>query len=249
MGLAQKSEGSEMSIRLLAFGNNYKGTVNELPDCEIDANNVTAMFKPFCASVQTILSADRDKMREATKEFLASLVPNDLGILYYSGHGTTDKVNGKNAEAIVCNDFGLIYDFELRADLNKRADDVMLAMAADSCYSGGLSRITKREGIPRVIPANYCVSHNARRPSRSPTRPNAIYEACSSKETASSTGKGGAWTLAFMKAFSQRQTNTTLTGLHKQIIRWLPSRDYPQHPAFEIDNVLKNRTLKSFIKA
>lgn len=234
-------------IHLLAFGNDYRGTINQLPDCETDAKNVTAMFKPYCASTQTILSATRDAMREATKEFLASLLPNDLGILYYSGHGTTDKVNGKLSEAIVCNDFGLIYDFELRADLNKRADGVMLAMAADSCYSGGLSKAVRREGIPRVIPANYCVSHNARRPSRSPQRPNAIYEACSNKETASSTGKGGAWTNVFRKAFDERKANTTLPGLHKRITQLLPSRDYPQHPQFEIDNVLKNRTLKSFI--
>jgi hypothetical protein len=234
-------------IHLLAFGNNYRDTINELPDCELDAENVHALFEPFCASVQIALSATRAQMRDATAKFLKSLKSGDLGILFYSGHGTTDRVGGKKAEAIVCNDFQLIYDFELRADLNKRAKGVMLAMAADSCYSGGLSKATKHHGKPRVVPANVCIRHAARLPAKTPAKPNAIYEACSANETASSTGHGGAWTNAFIEALGKREEKTTLPALHSRIRKLLPSLDYPQHPQFVCDKSLTGRTLKSFL--
>lgn len=233
-----------MALHLLAIGNNYRGTLNELPDCELDAQNISELFAPYCESVTTLLSKGRESIVKATTKFLSKLGKNDLGILYYSGHGTQTAVNMKISEAIVCNDVRLIYDFELRSLLNERAKGSMLAMAADCCYSGGLSRGI--QGAKRMIPASRCIKHRIERPARMPKGPEALYTAAG-KEPSYSTGQGGAWTLEFMDAFADRKAKTTLPALHKQIIKHLPSDEWPQHPTFECANALAGRTLKSFV--
>jgi hypothetical protein len=239
-----------MSIHLLAIGSNYEGTVNALPDCLIDVANAIKTFEPFCETAESIVGSDatRDNIRSHVACFIGALEPKDLGILYFSGHGTTDKVQGKKVEAIVCDDFELIYDFEMRGDLNKRVDGSMLVALADSCYSGGLSKAFAK-AKPRGMNADDCVGHRVRFPVRTPKRPNAIFEGCAAKEVSYSTGNGGAMTLATLKAFADRKVDTTLPALYKRIRKLLPSKQWPQTPQFQIDKVLEKRTLKSFVEA
>jgi hypothetical protein len=239
-----------MAIKLLAIASNYEGTINQLPDCILDSENIIKTFSPFCDTAESIVGKDatRDGIRSAVATFIGGLQSGDLGILYFSGHGTTDRVQGKKVEAIVCDDFELIYDFEMRVDLNKRADGSMLAAIADSCYSGGLSRGLVK-GKPRTMPAALCVRHRVRFPVRTPKRPNSILEGCDVKEVSYSTGHGGAMTNVLIPAFNERKDNTTLPAIYKRIRKSLPSKQWPQTPQLVIDKVLEKRTLKSFTKA
>lgn len=233
-------------IHLLAMGSNYTGESYALPDCELDCANVVKAFGPYCATATLRIGkqATRAGVRSAVAKFIKELEPTDMGILYWSGHGTTDRVGGKRVEAIVCDGAELIYDFEMRADLNKRAAGSMLVAAADSCYSGGLPRELKRKA--KKLALEHCVRHTAKLPAKTPAKPNAIYTACG-QEVSYSTGKGGAFTLAFLKAFSERKDKTTLPALYQRIRKLLPSREWPQTPTFTCDKSLEGRTLKSFV--
>jgi len=232
-------------IHLLAIASNNRGESCELPDCELDATNIAEAFEPFCASAKCLLAekATRNSIFTAVRKFLATLGKGDLGLLYFSGHGTFDTIKGKRVEAIVCHGLELIYDFELRAELTKRAAGSMLASLADCCFSGGLPR---GHGKARTVAVKHCFKHTAELPTRGVKRPNATYAACRAGEVAFSTGMGGAMTLTFLEAFAERQTNTTLPALHKRIQKMLPNDRWNQHPCFYTDNAMKRRTLQSF---
>ena len=233
-------------IQLLAGATDYPGYDYGLPDCELDCSRVKEAFKPF-AKVKT-LTAKRptyDALRAAVQSFARNLKPSDFGLLYWSGHGTVDSINGRRVEAIVCYGGELYYDFEMRADLNLRPDGAMIAALVDACHSGGLPRGHK--GRVRKLPIADCVRRSVSLPARSPAKPNAIFSACKATELAYSTGDGGAMTLAFLKAFKQRKDKTTLPALFKAIQKELPSDEWPQTPQFVCDDVLAGRTLKSFV--
>jgi len=243
-----------MSIKLLAAGTNYTGTVNELPDCILDVENIADTFKPF-AEVTTLTGADatRAGLMSAVHKFLSSLKKNDLGILWWSGHGTYETIKGKRVEAIVCDGFELIYDFELQTDLLVRQAGSLLMYGADSCYSGGLPRGLSlgatNHGKVRAMPVKSCITHKVIVPTRKAKRPNAGITGCNVKEVSYSTGDGGAMTNAFRAAFATSKQNTTLPALYKRIRKVLPSSEWPQTPQFHCDPVLAKRTLKSFVKA
>ena len=238
-----------MAIHLLAIGNNYRRTVNALPDCELDAKRVAKLFSPYCASTKTLLSKGRTPTIVATQIFLRKLKAGDLGLLYYSGHGTQTAVDQKVSEAIVCNDMRLIYDFEMRELLSQRAKGSLLASAADCCHSGGLTRNQiepARSAMRRAVVASRCIKHLATRPQQLADQPNAVFLACLPEESAYSTGDGGAWTNQFLVAM-RGDTRSTLVANHRKITRRLPSADYPQHPQFECDSRLRRRTVRSFV--
>lgn len=237
-----------MSIRMLAMASNYAGTVNELPDCILDCTRVSTAFKKFC-DVTLLIGKQESRLGviAAVVKLLASLNKGDLGIIYYSGHGTYDSIKGKRESAIVCDDFQLIYDFEMHAELANRVPGSLLMCIADSCYSGGLLPRTLNHGKARTIAISRCVNHDVVRPTRSPEKPNADLTGCSAKEVSYSTGQGGALTNALLPALHARTDKTTLPALYKTIRKTLPSKQWPQTPGFYCDDVLAKRTINSFI--
>lgn len=237
-----------MSIRLLAIGTNYTGESYELPDCELDAENVRTAFAPFCETATTLLGkkATREGITKAVRKLIGSLQKGDLGILYFSGHGTYETIKGKRVEAIVCHGGSVIYDFEKRNEFNKRKAGSFIVAASDSCFSGGMM---KQFGVKaRSVSIKHLYPHRVEVPTRSPRRPNAEFSASAAKEVSYSTGNGGAWTLAMLEEFADRHVNTTLPALHKRIRKHLPNDEYDQSPQFVCDDELKRRTLKSFTK-
>lgn len=170
--------------------------------------------------------------------------PGDLALIGYSGHGTTDKINGKAVQAIVPNDAILLYEFELRQMM---ADMGMAVLLADSCFSYGLARGQLNK--PRAIPLSKCTSPKVVVPPQTASGPHAFFAACKANETAASTGHGGAMTLAILEAFEARKANTTLPALFKRVRKLLPSSEYPQSPQFACADALKRRTINSFIGA
>lgn len=231
-------------IHGLFIGCNYTGTANELPDCELDAERLDDEFAPFLKSGKVLLSnqATRNGMIAALESLKKKMKAGDLALVAYSGHGTTDTIDGKLVQAIVPNDFELIYEFELRRMLT---DLGTAALMADSCYSGGLTR--SMAAGSRFISISRCRPHAVNLPSRKPAAPHAVYSACGPRETAASTGNGGAMTLAILEAFRERKDATTFASLATRVKKLLPSREYMQHPQFTCKNKdFAKRTLRSF---
>lgn len=233
-------------IHLLAIATNYTGESYELPDCELDARNVVAAFKPHCDSVKSLIGskATRAGITKAVRALIGSLKKGDLGLLYFSGHGTYETIKGKRVEAIVCHGGTLIYDFETRIEFNKRVEGSLIAAASDSCYSGGMLRDFKLK--PRTVNVHKLRTHKVDMPTRTPERPDAKLAASNTGEYSYSTGNGGAYTNVFLMEFKKSKFNTTIPSWHKRIRKHLPSDQWPQTPQLQIDDVLKRRTLKSF---
>lgn len=231
-----------MSVHGLFIGNNYRGESFELPDCEMDALSLAEEFEPYLTSGKVLLSKTRRSMISALGSLKDRVTRNyDLALVSFSGHGTTDTINGKQVQAIVCNDGTLIYEFELRQML---ADLGLAALLADSCYAGGLTRGMQRG---KTIPVRFCFTHEAKVPSKLPPQPHARYLACRAGETAASTGHGGAMTLAVLEAFRERKDETTFDALGKRIKQLLPNGEYEQHPVYSCTVAsFGKKTLKSF---
>lgn len=236
-----------MSIHLLAIGCDYKGTSYSLPDCEeYDAQGLDEDLTPYLKSGTVLIgkNAAREGMIAASTKLRSRYRKGDVLLCSFSGHGTTDIVNGKRMQAIVCNDGTLIWEDELRQYL---ADFPLAVFLADSCFSGGLVRSMH---LARTIAIENCVKHVPLATGKVSPNPHAKYLACNEKETAASTGEGGAMTLAVRRSIHETGETTTLAGIAKRIKKLLPNREYTQHPQFVCeDKAFANRTLKSFMRA
>lgn len=235
----------EVSLHLLAIGCNYEGESYALPDCARDAISIAEALEPFAATAKALLNekATRRGMLAAFAKHKTARKKSDTSIISFSGHGTTEPIDGKGVQAIVCNDGTLLYEHELRELL---ADLGPAIFIADCCYSGGLTRGRRKA---RTVPVSHCFRHETIVPRRMPPKPHATYAACRAGETAASTGKGGAFTLALLEAFEKRKDATTLKGLAQGIKALLPTDDYPQHPVFSCaDKAFANRTIRSFAR-
>lgn len=246
-----------MSIHALYIATNYTGTMNALPDCELDAHNWSELLKEWCASETLLLGTDvaRDGILVAGREWLDSLKPGDLGILLFSQHGSREKIKGKWHEAIVCDDLELIYDFETDKMLASRPRNTTLAILADTCYSGGMSRGNPSPRIRRTIALSRCKPHKATPPAKIPSQRGVIYyPGCKEDEYSYSTGNGGAMSLAMQQAVRERGLDATFGWLAKRVAGkrpkgLLPTDEYPQTPQVIASAANLRRTLRSFVEA
>ena len=126
--------------RALLFGLNYRGTKNQLNGCIQDVQNVqrylqTMQFQCNTFTDDTSLRPTYSNILSEIQKFLQTLSPGDIGILWYSGHGSF--ANGKNA--IVPLDFstrGFIYEDQLRSFMQRCPSGVSIFCGIDACYSG-----------------------------------------------------------------------------------------------------------------
>lgn len=238
-----------MTLHLLSVGANYAGESCELPDCALDAENLTLELEPFIKTGKLLTNrkASRKAMIRGVQAGLAKLSRGDGLLCSWSGHGTVDTVGGKTAQAIVSNDMELIYDFELRKLFADRPPGTFVVLLADCCHSGGLTRAFHR-GPVRSVESSVCFKRRGVVvPRKLPPPPTAVYLACRATEFAYSTGRGGAMTNAFIESFRERGDRTTLRSLHAAIKRRLPTEDWPQNPKFECkDTKLAQREIRSF---
>jgi hypothetical protein len=225
-----------MAVHGLFIGNNYAGTPDERPDCELDAKRMHRALGPLCKTKTLLTGADatRNGVLFAGGEIKKHLGPGDLWIVYDSGHGTFERKAGRRVEAIVLHDFELVYDFEMDAliDEGRPASSRVFAFS-DTCFSGGLERGKFRRPV-RSINLRKCKSHPANPPRRDRPLPGvAFVSACLSSETSFSTGHGGAATLAFLAALNKLGAGASFQKLFDLVGGpggALPSEDYPQHP-------------------
>lgn len=217
-------------IHLLAIGCDYKGESYELPDCELDAANVTSKANRFVGDSVSLQGrqVSISSLIDEVHTIADRKADSDPLLAYFSGHGTTTTANGKTIQGIVMNDGSVFWEMELRALLAKISPAVFIA---DSCFSGGLARGGQR--IARYVPFENLPQRPIREAaSVSTSLPRYYYSACATGETAASTGSGGAFTLELLRAFDRINANTTFNSLYAAIRQRLPSKKYPQTPQF-----------------
>ena len=229
-------------IHGLFIGNNYPDTSYSLPDCVLDAEHMLAALGPYMphSCVYYLKNADCTlaNIAEALDEIAASMCKGDALFAYNSGHGTTD---GKR-QGIVLADGVIWWEANIRKAIGKFPAAILVS---DSCFSGGLSRGSRE----RFVPIGKLPRRQPPCPPRTPPRKYDYISACSGKETADSTGTGGAFTNVLLDALDAATPRTTIPGLYKAVRRQLPNAMHPQTPQlFTSDGGFARRTLGSFLK-
>jgi hypothetical protein len=233
---------------------NYTGESCQLPDCEYDAMMAAGWFGDVLTFGREVIgsNATRKGFMKTYRELAAKKKPDDLAIVTWSGHGTTDVINGVPVQGLVLADLEILYEFELRkmfADLSN------VLFIADCCFAGGLPRSYKTATLKTIrrerwIPSSYCFHRrDMPLPGRVRKKPRVRIMACQAGETAASTGQGGALTLALDEAFQKKQLDTPLLAWGRQVQHLLPNEKYDQHPQVNyVDRTFANRAFKSFAR-
>lgn len=235
-------------IYLLAAGSDYPGKPYELPDCALDVSNVAAAFAPYVKMRKTLIDDQltAENIKKAVANIAQRMTANDAVICYFSGHGTTQQAGKLLIQGIVMNDGSVLWEHELRTILAALPTAMFIA---DSCFSGGLSRVYRKGHADRFVP--FSKLRDAQSPiltKRIPSRRYDYFAACSGTETAASTGTGGAFTTAALQILTASDGSLTMRGLYRAIRKVLPNQEYNQTPQFfASDEGFARRTLKSFI--
>jgi hypothetical protein len=139
------SEAATGNKKALLFGLNYINTSNELKGCIDDVRNVSQILQEcYFNDIQILTDETSSKptttsMKVAIINFFTSLQEGDMGILWFSGHGTLLQ-NGANAWVPL--DFvesGFVSELwileKMQIHLKK---GVRLIVGSDSCHSGSM---------------------------------------------------------------------------------------------------------------
>ncbi|GGT71728.1 caspase family protein [Streptomyces lateritius] len=122
----------------------YDGWDGALVACENDARDMARIARSAGFSETVLLTADAtvDNLTAALREAAAKLVPDDILLLTYSGHGgQVPDVTGSDEEPDALDETLVLYDRqflddELHRELRGFAEGVRIAVLLDCCHSG-----------------------------------------------------------------------------------------------------------------
>lgn len=193
--------------KALLIGLNYKGTPNELPDCEKDVNDIERLL-PKDYAVTKLTSVTAKDFYNLLVQFKSQLTPTDTLLVYYSGHGTQFPSSAEKdgyQEGLVLwtpqSGFEIFKDADLKLLLAAMNCKVILCL--DSCFSGGMETLVATYGIPRFKEfAKDKIYKTVATPYRSLARQIHLF-ACAENQTAQSTGTGGLFTKAILSVLKK----------------------------------------------
>lgn len=234
-----------MKLHTLHIGTNYTDTHAELSGCLNDARDLYELCRRRAASSTKLLGtqADRTGIVSLVKHTLHRLERGDLAFISFSGHGTTDvdasydEASGSD-QALVCDDFELIYDDEVADALKDRASGSYVIALLDCCHSQTMHRGLVKK---RSIASGRCKLHDRKKRYRNPRAlPNCGFIAGCEENGYSFDGifdgrPNGALTYYTIKAFKQLKRGATFGDLFnlvggKRPKGYLPNDEYPQQP-------------------
>lgn len=210
--------------RAIIIGQNYRGTENELPDCELDAVRMASAFYEVSKEYlfETTLSAQG--FVDLLKNAQSRQKKNDTLLIAYSGHGTQVpsrfEIDGYNEGLVFWTPqtgFQVLIDDDLKALIGGIPGTVIIFM--DSCFSGGM----EREALaPKALSWRRKFIHygesmeviSVTHQKAFTFGPRYFMDACSESETAVSTGQGGLFTNAILQAY--RNGKKTIYSLMKE---------------------------------
>jgi hypothetical protein len=149
-------EGGGMARNALCIGiNDYPGTASDLSGCVNDAHDWIAALKGRGFTVASLLDGQATKARMvgAMQKLVKGAAKGDSLVITYSGHGTWvpdqsgDEPDGRD-EGLCPHDIGqgkVLLDDEIREIFEARAPGVKIVLISDSCHSGTVIRMARRE--------------------------------------------------------------------------------------------------------
>ena len=182
-----------MEIKKVAIliGLDYKGTENELPDCQLDVDNIAKNLLVGYDIIEKYYDMSPRQFQGIIEKY-ASLKSDDTLLICYSGHGTqipSTLEADRTQEGLVFfqkDTFYVLKDRDFQALLNQLSCNVLVHL--DSCFSAGMERMIGDNRISRFKSFHFKDIVVGIRLPRSKKAKKLMLMACSEHETAASTG-------------------------------------------------------------
>jgi metacaspase-1 len=234
---------------LLAINNYPPRKYCNLQGCLNDQNDMEAkLLKLHSDFIITKLSDSGvtiSNVKKALTKIIIDSQPGDILIIHYSGHGTRaphiengQYVDGQYDEALFLYDGCLIHT-DIREILSQLKDNVKCLVLLDACFSGSATRISINGKT--VFPGRFIVHelHESLHIRRSEMFKYSDMKwmaigGCGDDQTSDDAlieGKhNGAFTYYALKTL---KSNYTIEKWYREIRKYLPSKEYTQHPKIE----------------
>jgi hypothetical protein len=253
-----------MAKKALCVGiNDYPGTGSDLRGCVNDANAWASLLAGHYGfargEIKVLLDAQATKraMMGALKSLLAGAQAGDVLVFTNASHGTyvADQSGDEAYDEAICPydcDRELILDDELRALFAAVPAGVSVAVIADNCHSGTITRAGEVGGgaddrrarflNPTLIGRRALANPFAAEPKRKAQLPQAkmhevLLSGCSPREYSYDARIGdtyhGAMTFHAIKAIAAANYRITWADLHARTRSLLDAARYAQHPQLE----------------
>jgi len=215
-------------VALLFAIDDYPGTQNDLPDCVLDQTHIAAFlatnYPEFIVKKFKNSEVTRSNFENTIKAQIAILKAGDVLLIYYSGHGTngldSNESDGYREGLYLWN--GTFWDDEFTVVLQPIPLGAKVIIVLDSCFAQG-STTTKNSKLrkPRFVQTQEIKKGAKRlRPIlKSDTMNYIVFAACQENQTASSTGRGGVFTLHWEEAWRRHYTYRQWSYMTAQLLR------------------------------
>ena len=166
------SQGDTYAL-LMGIGN-YQNPLNNLPGIDKDLEHARDIAHRLGVSDTHVTELSNQQlslsgMQQAFTKLRQSVSDDDAVFIYYSGHGSRQRVGQSCSEALVAYDQKLFSDKDLEAQLQLLAKKTRkLVVLLDSCFSGGATQAPTRTysledldndadlAVPKYIPGEDC---------------------------------------------------------------------------------------------
>ncbi len=214
---------------LFSYCCNYKGTENQLPDCELDGERLISKLKNY--KITSYKQGSPQLLVDFVTNINQVVKPDDTVLIQFSGHGSQYKVpstieKDNYLETLV---FWDGYNYSLLSDKTfiKLTDSIKCKTIVifDSCYSGGFNALVGTDKIIRSTNVKGELFELELNPVRS-TSKKCYLMACAEKETAQSTGNGGLMTNSILEA--TKDSNKTINQVYTYSVNYCKGKQTPQ---------------------
>lgn len=213
---------------LFSYCCNYRNTVNELPDCELDGERLITKLSNYETTSYKLGSPDVlvDYINNINKVVKST----DTVLIQFSGHGTQIKSSLENdgfIEALVFWD-GKNYYLLKDKDFIKLTDSIKCKTVVifDSCFSGGFNALLPTLSIIRSADFPNSKLFNLELNYGKSMTKKCYLMSSSETETSESSGNGGLFTNAILE--STKTHNKTINQIYKDTVNYCKGHQIPK---------------------
>jgi len=246
---------SIQKIALIVGVSDYAGEANDLKGIDLDVSKAKQLFTKWGFTIDKLQNSLDFEQKMQT--YAQKLKPEDVFILYYSGHGSSapdnshDEADGRD-EYIVLSDSKKNY-FLIDDKINLLLNNINARklIIFDSCNSGTTYKIlhqalpsdTQVKYIPAPKTLRDTTGENANIPNTTLEGSFIYFGACLDYEQSLASSQGSLFTNVFTQKADLSKSAKTI---HEETLESLSEYFHPQLHAS--DEVLKNIPLKSYLK-
>ena len=234
-------------IALMFAINDYPGSANDLRGCindQIDLEKkLNSMFPGFIIRQFRDADVTRSRFIDEITNAINSLIPGDVLLVHYSGHGTQvydksgDESDGYD-EAVYLYD-GTVIDDDIGDALKDIPEGATVVLAFDSCFSGTVTRgkIQNRYFQNPDLPKR----NKKRKRFKKSEMKWIVFSGCGENQTSADAYINGRYNGAFTYYFLKTLENElTYSEWIAEIRDYLPGGGYDQKPTLEGNTLLFN---------